>query len=133
VAHIKIDVRFISDTLWKAPSLWWRKTQIKIMPDYITPDKVTSPRRMWTLIRVLENGDKEDSHEERVAVCIGKWEDRTVLGVRRNGWKDGPLGSPQSRGLPTWFIVPRRFQDAIIKTLSTDDQRIVNALLADPK
>jgi len=105
----------------------------KNMDKYITPDKVTSPRRMWTLIRVLETGDKPDSHGNRVAICIGKWEGETVLGMRGNGDEDSPIGNPQSRGLPTWFIIPRRLQDAVIKTLSADDQRMVNALLADPK
>ena len=103
------------------------------MANYITPDKVVSPRRMWTLIRVLETGDKEDSHGNRVAICIGSWEGETVLGMRWNGGNDNPIGNPQSRGLPTWFIVPRRLRDAVIKTLSADDQRMVNALLADPK
>lgn len=103
------------------------------MEDYITPDKVTSPRQRWTLIRVLEYGDKEDSHGERVAISIGKWDDEPVLGMRWNGWKDSPIGSPQSRGLPTWFIIPTRLQDAVIKTLSADNQKLVNTLLSDAK
>jgi len=102
------------------------------METYITPDKVTSPRRMWTLIRVLETGDKPDSHGNRVAISIGKWEGTTVLGMRWNGEEGSPIGSPQSRGLPTWFIIPRRLQDAVVKTLSIDNQRMVNALLSDP-
>jgi len=103
------------------------------MEDYITPDKVTSPRRMWSLIRVLETGDKPDSHDNRVAIAIGNWEGSPVLGMRWNGSKGSPIGSPQSRGLPTWFIIPGRLQDAVIKTLSADDQKMVYALLADPK
>lgn len=99
------------------------------MPDYITPDKVTSPRRRWSLIRVLETGDKEDSFGERVAISIGKWDGRTVLGMRWNGDKNWPIGSPQSRGLPTWFIIPGRLQEAVIKTLSLDDQKLVRTLL----
>jgi hypothetical protein len=99
------------------------------MENYITPDKVTSPRRMWSLIRVLEFGDKPDSHGERVAICIGKWEDSPVLGMRWNGSEGSPIGSPQSRGLPVWFIIPSRLQDAVIKTLSADNQRLVNTLL----
>ena len=109
------------------------QTNHKNMPNYITPDKVTSPRRMWSLIRVLETGDKPDSHGNRVAIAIGKWEEETVLGMRWNGDDESPIGNPQSRRLPTWFIIPRRLQDAVIKTLSADDQRMVNALLAAPK
>jgi hypothetical protein len=40
---------------------------------------------MWTLIRVLETGDKPDSYGNRVAISIGKWEGETVLGMRWNG------------------------------------------------
>jgi hypothetical protein len=103
------------------------------MSDYVTADKVTSPRQRWTLIRVLEFGDKEDSNGERVAISIGKWDDEPVLGMRWNGTKKSPIGSPQSRGLPTWFIIPVRLQDAVIKTLSADNQKLAKALLYDAR
>lgn len=99
------------------------------MSDYITPDKVTSPRRMWTLIRVLEAGDKPDSFGHRVAIALGKWEDQTVLGMRWNGSKSSPIGTPQSRGLPTWFIIPKRLEADVINTLSKDEQKMVRTLL----
>lgn len=105
------------------------------MSTFVTPDKVVSPRKYWSLIRVLETGNQPDSHGERVAVAIGNWknwttsEESKVLAMRWNGDEDRPLGTPQSRGLPTWFIVPRRFQDAVIDTLSKDDQQLVKTLL----
>lgn len=106
---------------------------IKVMSDYITPDKVTSPRKVWTLIRVLESGDKEDSNGQRVAIALGKWkgddEDKPVLGMRWNGSKGSPIGTPQSRGLPTWFIIPKRLEEAVIQTLSRDEQKITRAIL----
>jgi hypothetical protein len=108
-------------------------TPTSTIADYVRPEDVTSPRREWTLIRVLETGEKADSYGEHVAIAIGTWERAVVLGMRWNGSKDKPLGTPQSRGLPTWLIVPRRLQEAVIKTLSVDDQRMVNALLAEPK
>ena len=101
------------------------------MSEYITPDKVTSPRRMWTLIRVLEAGDKEDSNGQRVAIALGKWEDRAVLGMRWNGVKGSPIGTPQSRGLPTWFIIPKRLEESVISTLSKDEQKMARTLLED--
>ena len=103
------------------------------MSDYITPDKVTSPRRQWALIRVLETGDKPDSFGNRVAIAIGKWEGEPVLAMRWNGSKGSPIGTPQSRGLPTWFIIPGRLGEAVIKTLSADDQRMVRAIMAEPQ
>jgi len=109
------------------------------MSDYITPDKVTSPRRNWSLIRVLETGEQADSNGNHVAVAIGTWRHEegeagnTVLAMRWNGNKDWPIGNPQSRGLPTWFIIPGRLNDALIDTLSKDDQILVRSLLKAPK
>jgi hypothetical protein len=103
------------------------------MSDYVTPDKVTSPRREWSLIRVLETGEQADTHGHRVAISIGTWRNKPVLAMRWNGDKNRPIGNPQSRGLPTWFIIPRRLQEAVIDTLSKDDQALVRSLLKDPK
>ena len=107
------------------------------MSDYITPDEVTSPRKNWNLIRVLEDGHEPDSFDNRVAIAIGTWREddedaKTVLGMRWNGNKGWPIGNPQSRGLPTWFIIPRRLQDSVIDTLSKDNQALVRNLLKGP-
>jgi hypothetical protein len=108
------------------------------MNNYITPDKVVSPRKNWQLIRVLETGAQADSNGNHVAVAIGTWREddedgKVVLAMRWNGNDEWPIGNPQSRGLPTWFIVPKRFNDAVIDTLSKDDQALVRNLLKDPK
>jgi len=106
--------------------------------NYIKPDEVTSPRRLWSLIRVLEDGDQPDSFDERVAISIGTWSRPTasgkpnsspVLAVRWNGTQESPNGNPQSRGLPTWFIVPRRLQESVASTLSPENQVLVKCLL----
>lgn len=106
-----------------------RQPNVSPMTNYITPDKVTSPRRAWSLIRVLEAGSSEDSFEQRVAIALGKWNGKPVLGMRWNGSDGSPIGNPQSRGLPTWFIVPRRLEEAVLKTLSIDEQKIAKAIL----
>ncbi len=103
------------------------------MNDYKKPDEVTSPKRIWSLIRVLEDGDKPDSYGNRVAICIGTWNGNIALGMRWNGTKDKPNGNPQSRGLPTWFIIPKRLHDPVINTLSKDNQKLVKTLLETPK
>jgi len=36
--------------------------------------------------------------------------------MRWNGTEDSPLGSPQSRGLPTWFVVPKQHWKQILET-----------------
>ena len=84
---------------------------------------------MWTLIRVLVNGDEEDSNGQRVAISLGKWNDEPDLAMRWNGTEKSPIGTPQSRGLPTWFIIPKRLEEALIKTLPMAEQNIVITLL----
>jgi hypothetical protein len=37
--------------------------------------------------------------------------------MRWNGNKTNPLGNPNSRGLPTWFVVPVRFQKPILDVI----------------
>ena len=104
-------------------------------PDYIKPEEVTSPRRSWRLIRVLQNGEHPDKYGNRVAIAIGTWDGHPALGQRWNGSKNSPIGNPQSRGLPTWFIIPRRQEDAVIdliETLSDDDKKMFKALLGKP-
>jgi len=69
---------------------------------YQDPKKVDSPRGRWRTIEVLWDGkDGKDS------LAIGMWDGGPVLAMRWNGSsKDNGVGHPQSRGLPTWFILP---------------------------
>ena len=71
-----------------------------------------SPKRFWSLLSVLR-----DDGEGGSALALGRWAFKPVLAIRWNGVKDNPLGNPQSRGLPTWFIVPEPYADAILSTL----------------
>lgn len=80
--------------------------------DYIPPREVISPKRQWALINVLY-----DEGEYGVAVALGRWEGEPVLAMRWNGGTKNPIGNPQSRGLPTWFIVPSQFREPILKKL----------------
>ena len=103
------------------------------MSNYITPDKVVSPRQHWRLIRVLQTGEQGDSNGDRVAIAIGTWDDDMRLAMRWNGDDDSPIGNPQSRGLPTWFMMPGRLNEAVINTLSPDDKILVRSLFKAPK
>lgn len=75
---------------------------------YITPDMVVSPKNKITNVDVLiDNGEDSWSLAEVV------WEGRVNIGIRWNGSsKQGVdqrfngIGNPQSRGVPTWFILP---------------------------
>lgn len=81
------------------------------MDSYIRPSEVQSPKRQWSLIHVLFDGGPDES-----SLAIGRWEGEPVLAMRWNGNAKSPLGSPQSRGLPTWFVVPRQYWRQILET-----------------
>lgn len=88
---------------------------------YIEPQKVNSPRRHFTLVAILDDGRKPENPtgENSVSMSIGRWKnvagkEEPVLGIRWNGNDLNPIGNPQSRGLPTWFVLPRRLQEMIV-------------------
>lgn len=86
---------------------------------YVVPEKVSSPKRRWSLIKVLFN-----EGEGGIAVAVGYWDGTPSIVMRWNGDDSNPIGTPQSRGLPTWFVVPSRFHDPIIGSLSDDNLMI---------
>ena len=87
---------------------------------YVRPADVHAPKRYWSLVQVLFDGGEGDS-----SLAIGRWENNPVLAMRWNGTTESPLGNPQSRGLPTWFIVPEQHRKQILETeqYSLSDQR----------
>ena len=85
---------------------------------YTKPGEVLSPKRRWQLFSVLFDGGPggvEDSNYSSVSLAIGRWDDRSVLAMRWNGNEANRNGNPQSRGLPTWFIVPDQYAQAILE------------------
>ena len=83
------------------------------MPDE-KPEDVTSPKKRWRLKRVVHAGTEADW-----SGAEGWWDDRAVLALRWNGDEDSPKGNPQSRGYPTWFIVPDELESAVRKAMSS--------------
>jgi hypothetical protein len=81
--------------------------------DYIIPGEVVSPKRQWTLVAVLY-----DRGEGQAAAALGRWDGEPVLAMRWNGTDGNTIGNPQSRGLPTWFIVPNEFRLAMLNELT---------------
>lgn len=81
------------------------------MATYIKPSDVQSPKRLWSLIHVLFDGGEGES-----SLAIGRWDRKPVLAMRWNGDKQNPLGNPQSRGLPTWFVVPGQHWKQILES-----------------
>jgi hypothetical protein len=85
---------------------------------------VRSPKSRWKLIEVLSDaGDGEDS------LAIGEWDGNRVLAARWNGDANNPVGNPQSRGLPTWFILPVKYYEPLLKTLPEPKKVMARTLL----
>lgn len=71
----------------------------------IDPKEVVSPKDQWTLIDVLVERGGPD--ENWWALALGKWNGVPCLAARWSGaGSPESMGNPQSRGYPTWFILP---------------------------
>lgn len=71
---------------------------------YINPEMVRSPKSRLSGLNVLI--DKGESHWSLAKVV---WDKKDSLAIRWNGGSDEKghsVGTPQSRGLPMWFILP---------------------------
>lgn len=98
--------------------------------NYIRPHDVHSPKSRWTLIAVLD-----EAEEGECALAIGRWDNKVQLATRYNGNSENPVGSPQSRGLPTFFIVPDKYNEALLTsgTLSPDKLILARSFIPEPK
>ena len=47
------------------------------------------------------------------------WNGDLVLGIRWNGGLESSLGTPNARGIPTWFIVPPELEEVIRERIET--------------
>lgn len=79
---------------------------------YIDPKTVVSPKGNWNLKNVIFNtGDGGWS------VAEGQWNKKNVLCIRWNG-SENESGSPQSRGYPTWFVIPNALKEAVLQEIN---------------
>ena len=86
---------------------------------YVKPTDVDSPRLHWRLLDVLyDAGAGEWSAARGQWDSEGEWKE--VLAIRWNGndtADTAEIGNPQSRGRPTWFIVPDKLKDSVRKAI----------------
>ena len=71
---------------------------------YIRPEDVLSPRDKVKNLEIIRNNDKED-----YSIALLEYDGIECVGVRwntTNEEKDN-IGTPQSRGVHTWFILPK--------------------------
>src|SRR5277367_1806032 len=96
------------------------------MPTYTPPTQCHSPRKQWTLLKVLE-----DRGPTQTSLAIGRWNDKPCLAIRWNGSDLEPIGNPQSRGLPTWFVLPDHLTDTILQGLPQADRALARNFIPE--
>jgi hypothetical protein len=86
---------------------------------YQNPEYVKSPKGAVTHLRVLYDGGEQTGALEWDGWSIAEleWYEKPVLACRWNGsttnGEVSEIGNPQSRGNPTWFILPKPLADTI--------------------
>lgn len=70
---------------------------------YIDPQTVLSPKNLVRAVDILYNGGPGDWSVARL-----EYDGEERIGMRWNGREEkAGIGNPQSRGKPTWFVVPK--------------------------
>ncbi len=81
---------------------------------YITPNLVVSPKKWVSNLNVIYDGGEHSWSLARMT-----WDGRESIGLRWNGGSDDKrfpgIGNPQSRGVPTWFILPDELSEIVVK------------------
>ena len=67
---------------------------------YQNPKRVVSPKKRVRNVRVIYDGGAGDWSAANFL-----FDHKESMGIRWNG-KGSDIGCPQSRGIPTWFLVP---------------------------
>ena len=91
---------------------------------YQDPSLVKSPKGAITHLRVIYDGGEQTTDVGDWAgwsVAELEWYEEPTMACRWNGSSENSdvsdIGNPQSRGNPTWFIIPRPLQDAVRERL----------------
>ena len=93
---------------------------------YIPPKNVKSPKgRISGEIKVLRDGGAGDWSLAKLI-----WDKKDTFGIRWNGNDENKgVGNPQSRGVPTWFILPSeicKLIEANMSVLCKDSSNTTN-------
>ena len=86
---------------------------------YVKPDLVVSPKSLVSNLKVIYDGEVNSW-----ALVEMEWGGAEAVRLR---WNDGSedqrfpgIGNPQSRGLPTWFILPEEIAEVVISMLKVN-------------
>lgn len=88
--------------------------------DYHKPETVLAPRGTISEVEVIYDGGEHDWSLARL-----KWNGEPQVAIRWNGGRQNTIpptdipsvGTPSSRGYPTWFLLPEEFGELIEKNL----------------
>jgi len=82
---------------------------------YVPPETVDSPKGVISDVRVIHNQPEAQAESGSWSVVSLRWDGKERIGIRWNGsdLDAGGKGNPQSRGHPTWFVVPEELQNAV--------------------
>jgi hypothetical protein len=94
------------------------------MMSYQDPGVVKSPKGAISHLHVIYDGGEQTANAgdwSGWSVAELEWYEEPTMACRWNGSSENPevseIGNPQSRGNPTWFVIPRALQDAIRERL----------------
>ncbi len=82
---------------------------------YIDPKTVLSPKGMIKELDIVFDGGENSWSLARM-----KWDNFPAIAMRWNGGSQHgapSIGNPQSRGVPTWFVLPEEVGDLIEKNI----------------
>lgn len=96
---------------------------------YIDPKTVLSPKDSVSNVEVIFNTGPM-AYSWSVAKLL--WEGEQAVGIRWNGeeGKKEGKGNPQSRGNPTWFIVPAELAGRVLEAAENLAQQSSQSLAA---
>jgi len=92
---------------------------------YIKPDNVVSPKAHWRhFSTILDRGEGD------CAYALGMWDGEPRVAFRWNGDSEtGPLGNPQSRGLPIWIMLDPALHEAVLALVPAGKRAIARNFL----
>jgi len=87
---------------------------------YFDPRMVISPKISVekNSVRVLHDGREWEENDKWRGWSVAElvWDGQPAVGIRWNG--DGEnVGNPQSRGVPTWFILPEVLAKKVVEAV----------------
>lgn len=82
----------------------------------VDPATVLSPKASVSNVHVVHDGGTwRDGDELSGWSCATlHWDGYPAVGLRWNGGEGQPVGMPQSRGIPIWFIVPSPLGEIVL-------------------